>query len=149
LLEVAIDNHVEELEPVESMLDAFPLGDLESEVKFLSRIAKQFIDQNHKIYRAILSVGEVHEELIRQYREKIIRAAGDIARQWAEEREDDLSISTKDFELAIHVAINSIAHFQLLETALGYRSGDVDEHQYNDVVTGMVLEFLREDDAND
>lgn len=142
LLEVSIQQHIEDLEPLDSMMDTLPLGDLESEVKFLMNIGKQFIEQNHKIYLAILSLGENESELLERYRDTIISRASEVATEWAEERGEDLSIHAKNFDIAINVAINAITHYQLLETTFDHRSANVDLDGYIDVLLEMILSYV-------
>lgn len=145
LLDVSIQQHIKDLEPLDSMVETLPLGDLESEVKLLMNIGKQFIEQNHKIYLAILSLGENESELLKRYRDTIIRRASEVAAEWAEERDDDLKIPAKNFEIAINIAINAIAHYQLLDTTFDHRSAEVDLDGYIDVLVEMVLNYVNSD----
>jgi AcrR family transcriptional regulator len=130
VLKAALEQHVRELESMQSAMELLPLGDLRSELVLLGRWTLQDLTRREPLERLVRKEGAQFPEL----RDRVREAVHDVPHQrladWIRRTVAAAGAPEPDCEALALIIAGSMGHFRSLESVYGEKPLDIEDERF-------------------
>jgi len=130
VLEAVLEDHLNQLDTAQNVMDLMPLGDMRAEITLLARFGLQQIQGMRPFVRILQRDTKYVPDLLDRYRDEVVRRGYAMAADWFRRQFKDASLPDRDYDALAVMAVGSVINFRWEEALFGVSPADLDDERF-------------------
>jgi len=143
LIDAALAERFGHMDELDRRVELMPLGDLESEITLLGRIALDELEKEQLLFRLVLKEGDRFPELTDAFHAGIVERGHRIAAAWVASRSESLGLDLPDPDATAQVMTDALVGYVIQGTVFGERSTRLERDRVLAAWNRIVLDHLQ------